>query len=335
MGLTEYRRKRHFTKTAEPAGKAVHAKRKGKALSFVIQKHAATRLHFDFRLELDGVLKSWAVPKGPSLDATDKRLAVQVEDHPLEYAKFEGTIPEGEYGAGEVIVWDRGTWEPDGDPHRGLAAGKLDFELHGERLSGAWKLLQLRGREGGKNWLLVKRSDDAAHAADEFDVTAEYPESLVTGRTLDDIAHGVNRKKAGRKVRSARTAKKTRTVKKSGGKRIARSSSSKSKEDGSPAFITPQLATLTDKVPTAANWIYELKYDGYRLLASSKAMDTQRARLDGSVQECRHGSRKSSSCFGCSGRRDCRARRKRNHRLSGAAKLSARNRIAAARLLRL
>src|SRR5919106_824504 len=136
MDLKEYHRKRDFKKTAEPRGK----KLAGKGFSYVIQKHAATRLHYDFRLELGGVLLSWAVPKGPSLDPSQKRLAVEVEDHPLEYAKFEGRIPEGEYGAGEVIVWDRGTWTPLGDPHEGLKSGNLKFELNGKKLQGSWVL---------------------------------------------------------------------------------------------------------------------------------------------------------------------------------------------------
>src|SRR6476619_2171319 len=149
MPLVEYRRKRRFDRTAEPAGKSTKAKpakakRAGK-LSYVIQKHAATRLHYDFRLELDGVLKSWAVPKGPSFDPTEKRLAVQVEDHPIEYAKFEGSIPEGEYGAGEVIVWDRGKWQPVGDPHEGLKKGKLVFQLDGKKLHGEWTLVRMGG----------------------------------------------------------------------------------------------------------------------------------------------------------------------------------------------
>src|SRR5438876_9724329 len=146
MTLTTYRRKRDFKETPEPKGKAkTKASRKGPL--YVIQKHAATRLHYDFRLELDGVLKSWAVPKGPSFDPGEKRLAVEVEDHPIEYATFEGSIPEGQYGAGEVIVWDRGTWSPVGDPHDGLRRGKLEFDLNGEKLQGRWVLVRIHSRE--------------------------------------------------------------------------------------------------------------------------------------------------------------------------------------------
>src|SRR5688572_32767825 len=142
--LNRYWQKRDFDATPEPRGKP--ARKAGKSLSFVVQKHAASRLHYDFRLELDGTLKSWAVPKGPSLDPEDKRMAVHVEDHPLSYGSFEGVIPPGQYGAGTVIVWDRGSWEPVGDPREGLREGKLKFLLHGEKLAGAWTLVRIRGR---------------------------------------------------------------------------------------------------------------------------------------------------------------------------------------------
>src|SRR2546428_8506879 len=159
MTLTTYRRKRDFKETPEPKGKAkTKASRKGPL--YVIQKHAASRLHYDFRLELDGTLKSWAVPKGPSLDPADKRLAMQVEDHPLEYASFEGTIPAGEYGAGSVILWDRGTWQPAGDPQAAYRAGALKFSLEGTKLRGSWVLAKIRGgrqdRSGHRSWLLIK-----------------------------------------------------------------------------------------------------------------------------------------------------------------------------------
>ena len=159
MSLAEYRRKRDFGKTREPSGKVGRGRKK---LSFVVQHHFASREHYDFRLELDGVLKSWAVPKGPSTKPGERRLAVEVEDHPLEYARFEGTIPEGEYGAGEVFRWDRGTWEPTAEPHEGLEKGTLSFVLHGRKLRGAWTLTRMRDdpEKGDKhNWLLIKRSD--------------------------------------------------------------------------------------------------------------------------------------------------------------------------------
>src|SRR5713101_2451062 len=148
MGLREYRRKRDFKKTPEPSGKAAARRHKGELL-FVIQKHAASRLHYDFRLELDRVLKSWAVPKGPSLDPADKRLAMHVEDHPLDYGSFEGIIPKGEYGGGTVLLWDRGSWEPVGDPHQGYAKGHLKFELDGEKLKGGWTLVKTHGSKYG------------------------------------------------------------------------------------------------------------------------------------------------------------------------------------------
>src|SRR5438132_322325 len=191
MALVEYRRKRDFRKTPEPAGKSPPRKKAAVPLSFVIQEHAARRLHFDFRLELDGVLKSWAVPKGPSLDPGEKRLAVQVEDHPLDYGDFEGIIPEGQYGGGTVLLWDRGTWEPLEDPHQGLRKGSLKFELHGVKLQGKWALVRIKGRdarEEGRTWLLIKERDEFVRSSKVYDITKERPESVATGRTLEQIA---------------------------------------------------------------------------------------------------------------------------------------------------
>lgn len=164
MPLDTYRRKRDFARTSEPRG---GRGRRSRSLTFVVQKHAARRLHYDFRLELDGVLKSWAVPKGPSVDAGDKRLAVHVEDHPLEYGKFEGTIPVGEYGAGTVKIWDHGVWIPEGDPRQGYAKGRLSFALKGKRLRGGFSLVRMGGgaaRERTDNWLLMKTRDPVAPA---------------------------------------------------------------------------------------------------------------------------------------------------------------------------
>jgi bifunctional non-homologous end joining protein LigD len=187
MSLKEYKRKRDFKKTPEPAGEKA---RSAPGRQFVIQKHAASRLHYDFRLELDGTLKSWAVPKGPSLDPSVKSLAVQVEDHPLEYATFEGVIPKGEYGGGTVMVWDRGTWEPEEDATKGFKSGRLKFKLHGEKLEGSWALVRMGGRagDGGKNWLLIKHRDEAAKPVAKFDVLKREPRSVVTNRDLDEIA---------------------------------------------------------------------------------------------------------------------------------------------------
>ena len=185
--LAEYKAKRDFGKTPEPKAK----REKARGNSFVIQKHAARRTHFDFRLEHDGVLKSWAVTKGPSLDPSQKRLAVMTEDHPLEYGGFEGVIPKGEYGAGPVMIWDEGTWEPIGDPDEGLAKGDLKFRLHGDRLKGDWVLVRMKkDRTGGKreNWLLIKKRDDYARDGDE--PTQDYDTSVKSGRSMDEIETG-------------------------------------------------------------------------------------------------------------------------------------------------
>ena len=191
-GLQTYRAKRDFGVTAEPRGHV--ARRKAKGLRFVIQRHAATRLHFDLRLELDGVYKSWAVTKVPSLDPATKRLAVEVEDHPLEYGTFEGTIPKGQYGGGTVQLWDRGAWKPKSDnPQRDLEKGMLKFELQGKRMHGGWALIRMRDdphsrtRRVRHNWLLVKERDEEAHPGDP-DVLASEGTSVTTGRTLDEIA---------------------------------------------------------------------------------------------------------------------------------------------------
>jgi bifunctional non-homologous end joining protein LigD len=178
--LAEYNRRRRFDVTPEPAGKLGSAK--NKALEFVIQKHRASRLHYDFRLEHDGVMLSWAVPKGPSLDPANKRLAMQTEDHPIEYNRFEGVIPEGEYGAGTVMIWDHGTWEPEvKDVDRALAKGDLKFILHGKKLTGSWVLVRTRDRQ----WLLIKHRDQSAS---NEDITTAKPRSAASRRTLAGIA---------------------------------------------------------------------------------------------------------------------------------------------------
>jgi bifunctional non-homologous end joining protein LigD len=218
--LAEYHRKRDFEKTPEPAGRAGRTRRA--ALHFVIQKHAASSLHFDFRLELDGVMKSWAVPKGPSLDPAVKRLAIQVEDHPIEYNTFEGTIPEGEYGGGTVMLWDRGTYtadEPSKDPaadlRAGYESGELAFTLRGKRLHGSWALIRTRRGTGKQQqWLLVKRRDDDAEPGS--DVVAEYTTSVATGRTMEEIAAG-----GGKRPTSKRPTSKRATSKRAPGKRAS------------------------------------------------------------------------------------------------------------------
>jgi bifunctional non-homologous end joining protein LigD len=226
--LAEYQRKRDFALTSEPRGALVTA---GGTLSFVVQKHAARSLHYDFRLELGGTLKSWAVPKGPSLDPTVKRMAVQVEDHPLSYADFEGMIPPRQYGAGTVIVWDRGTWLPVGDAQRGLREGHLKFDLDGVKLRGRWALVRMKPQavERQPVWLLMKERDAEARAAAELDLLAERPDSVMgLGPNPTAAKHARN--------------------------------------GGLPATLAPQLATLVDHIPVGDDWQYEIKFDGYRLL---------------------------------------------------------------------
>lgn len=238
LGL--YNAKRDFAKTAEPKGK--RAQKGGN--SFVVQKHDATRLHWDFRLEIDGVLKSWAVTRGPSLNPDDKRLAVRTEDHPLDYGTFEGTIPEGEYGGGTVMLWDRGTWAPiEGKSAADLEKGHLHFTLDGERMKGEWLLIRLKPKpkEKRENWLLRKIEDEYAGASDTLVERALT--SVTTGRTMQDIA-------AGKKAPKQRKAAKTKRAGKP------------------PPFQPVQLATLVDNVPDDGDWIHETKYDGYRALVA-------------------------------------------------------------------
>ena len=268
MPLEDYRRKRRFQRTPEPAGQS----RRGRThWRFVVQKHAARRLHYDFRLEVDGVLKSWAVPRGPSLDPKERRLAVQVEDHPVEYGDFEGVIPEGEYGGGTVVLWDRGTWEPEGDAAEGLTKGRLKFRLAGEKLRGRWTLVRMQPKPGerGENWLLIKERDDEARPLSEFDVLEEQPNSAATGRTLRQIAveksrtwHSNRADKAAKK--SARTSVATRARK----SKIA-SPARLPGADRAPLLepLQPQLAELASQVPEGEQWFHEIKFDGYRILA--------------------------------------------------------------------
>lgn len=241
--LSEYNRKRDFEITAEPSGSTPTGKRKASALSFVIQKHAARNLHYDFRLELDGVLLSWAVPKGPSLDPSQKRLAVHVEDHPLGYGSFEGSIPAGQYGAGDVIVWDRGVWQPHDEPRTAYAAGKLKFTLVGEKLSGDWTLVRTRLKGSGdkEQWLLIKEKDPQARPAAEYDIVAAEPDSV-----LSDASLGAPKPTAKPKLKAKAKPKKAATA--------------------LPEQFSPQLATLVDRAPEG-DWRYEIKFDGYRMLA--------------------------------------------------------------------
>ncbi len=249
--LEKYRAKRDFSKTAEPAGKTHRAKVSADGGGiFVVQKHAATRLHYDFRLEHDGVLWSWAVTRGPSLDPHEKRLAVHVEDHPVDYASFEGTIPKGEYGGGSVIVWDEGTWTPEHDPAAGMKKGHIDFELHGEKLTGKWHLVRLKPRPGEKkdNWLLIK-SDDAAARPGE-DILKDRPESVKSGLTVEDV--GAGRAAGGGKPKVWHSNRPATG-------RARREMAAKLD------FVEPALATLERDAPSGREWLHEGTGDGYRV----------------------------------------------------------------------
>ncbi|MFC3073252.1 DNA ligase D [Shinella pollutisoli] len=267
--LDVYRQKRDFSTTPEPKGRKARAR----GNSFVIQKHDATRLHYDFRLEMDGVLKSWAVTRGPSLVPGDKRLAVHVEDHPLDYGGFEGTIPKGEYGGGTVLLWDRGTWTPLGDVAKAYAKGHLEFELSGEKLHGRWHLIRMQGkpREKRENWLLIKGDDDFARAADEPDILEERPESVKTGRDLADIA-GEAPGWSSKTGRIRKTAKKNPPPPEPEDEALPDPSGAKgARKAALPDFIEPMLATLAAAPPPGEQWLHEIKFDGYRLQARIEA----------------------------------------------------------------
>ncbi|WP_457581267.1 DNA ligase D [Ensifer canadensis] len=262
--LSEYNRRRDFSKTREPEGKTTIAHKGQKR--FLVQKHDATRLHYDFRLEWGGVLKSWAVTRGPSLNPEDKRLAVRTEDHPMAYGDFEGTIPEKQYGGGTVMLWDTGWWEPDNDPEEGLQEGKLKFHLHGERMQGGWTLVRLKPRPGEKreNWLLIKETDSLA-SDDGERLIEDNMTSVFTGRTMTEIAAGKgegkkhiwqSEKSSAANVRAGAIAKeppRPKTRKRSG---------------KPPPFQKPQLATLVSHAPDGEEWLNEVKFDGYRLLVA-------------------------------------------------------------------
>ena len=284
MGLREYHRKRDFGITPEPRG--AEGPERGEARSFVIQKHAASHLHYDFRLEMEGVLKSWAVPKGPSFDPADKRLAMQTEDHPIDYGDFEGIIPAGQYGGGTVLLWDQGTWEPVEDPHQGLRAGSLKFRLMGKKLQGRWALVKIKGRDArddARSWLLIKEKDDHVRPSGEWSVVEERPESVTTGRTLEEIAHdkdrvwhsnradgkigGKPKKRASDKGRARRATADVSTI--AGAVPGAR-------KRATPARSELQLATLVGQAPRGDEWAHEIKFDGYRIAAE---LDAGTARL--------------------------------------------------------
>lgn len=257
--LDAYRKRRDFSKTPEPAPE----RGAGDGHAFVIQKHDATRLHYDFRLELDGVMKSWAVTRGPSLVPGEKRLAVRTEDHPIAYNSFEGIIPEGQYGGGTVMIWDRGTWEPEGDPHRGLKKGHLEFALRGEKLSGRWHLVRMKKkpREKSEPWLLIKADDEAARAPDDPDILEEEDRSVVSGRTIPEIARAKERVWNSNRGGALRSGEVTEP------ETAAIDPPAEGKRAVLPEFVPPQLATLIAHVPVGKDWLYEVKFDGYRLEA--------------------------------------------------------------------
>ena len=275
-GLRTYRAKRDFDVTAEPRGRVT--RRKAEPLRFVIQRHAATRLHYDLRLELDGVYKSWAVTKVPSLDPATKRLAVEVEDHPLEYGTFEGTIPKGQYGGGTVQLWDRGTWKTKSEnPQQDLAKGMLKFELAGKRMHGGWALIRMRDdvRRGAKsprhNWLLVKERDDAARPGDP-DAFLIEDTSVATGRTLDEIASSrrsrvwqSNRSGDAERAGSVKSHAKAADGLKKNSQHKKKDAEAKRRRVKVPAFVAPQLCRLVDHPPVGAVWVHEIKFDGYRI----------------------------------------------------------------------
>ncbi len=270
MALETYQAKRDFKVTPEPRGR--QGRTKGN--SFVIQKHDATRLHYDFRLEMDGVLKSWAVTRGPSLNPEDKRLAVHVEDHPLSYGDFEGIIPKGQYGGGTVIVWDRGTWTPLGDAHKAYRKGHMEFELDGEKLRGRWHLVRMHGKPGEKreNWLLIKGDDEEARQAGAPDILDERPESAKTGRQIEEVAKKPDATWQSRPRRGKAVAAKTRAP-----ARKAKPPAPKerdwpkgAKKAAMPDFTEPELAKLKPKPPAGDRWVHEIKFDGYRLQAKIK-----------------------------------------------------------------
>jgi bifunctional non-homologous end joining protein LigD len=278
VSLESYRRKRRFQRTPEPEGAQPPAEA---GRRFVVQKHAARRLHYDLRLELDGVLKSWAVPKGPCLDPYEKRLAVQVEDHPLEYGAFEGTIPAGEYGAGTVLLWDRGTWamlDESEDARQMYAEGKLKIRLEGEKLRGGWMLVRMNPKPGESaiNWLLIKERDEHARSLADYDVLESQPESVESGGSIAEVQRAQKRAwsstsgeliiaKTPAEALSSKPVKRRRRIETAGAIRATM-----------PPFVEPQLATLALKAPEGPRWIHEIKLDGYRVLCR---IDEGRIRL--------------------------------------------------------
>ncbi|MCL9683638.1 DNA ligase D [Legionella maioricensis] len=256
MTLKKYHQKRDFKKTSEPKGKISHQYHH----LFIIQKHAARHLHYDFRIELDGVLKSWAIPKGPCLDPSVKRLAMHVEDHPVEYGFFEGIIPKGEYGGGTVMLWDKGVWKPlDDHPLEAYQKGHLRFELDAEKLKGRWDLIRFKDEQ---HWFLIKHQDEQCQPLSDYDITEEQPNSVLTNQSIDEISEHYNKvwmKQGSKKITSSDSPPQFKTPKLKGMEHL--------KTSPFPEFISPQLATLASKAPTGDDWLHEVKFDGYRILA--------------------------------------------------------------------
>ncbi|MGX1100371.1 non-homologous end-joining DNA ligase [Amorphus sp. MBR-141] len=276
--LSVYRAKRDFAKTREPSGEGAPSADG----FFVVQKHAASRLHYDFRLAIGGVLVSWAVTKGPSLDPSEKRLAVRTEDHPLDYADFEGTIPKGQYGGGTVMLWDHGPFVAEGDPAKAVKDGKLALTLSGQRLKGDFALVRMANRQkrdnGRENWLLIKKDDATASTTDDVQ-GADW--SVTTGRSMEEIAEGAAPKKRKARQRSAARlaaskadaieaapAERSKRRKSSPSNAATAAKSEKRSQGKPPAFVAPQLATLTEAPPEGDGWLYETKFDGYRMIAA-------------------------------------------------------------------
>ncbi len=271
MGLEDYKKKRDFKKTPEPAGKE-HAPGGN---SYCIQKHAATRLHYDFRLELDGVLVSWAIPKGPSFDPRDKRFAAKVEDHPVEYGSFEGVIPEGEYGGGAVVLWDRGTWEPVIDPKLSLKKGELKFQLHGEKLKGKWALVKLKGGDDPKAWLLFKDKDEFARSAQELDIVSARPESVATGRGLAEVAAERDRLWHSKATAPDGTVDPGGPAEGEGGERLRLADLEGAVRGVIPRTQPLALAMGVEAPPAGDEWLHEIKHDGYRIVARIEEGEVQ------------------------------------------------------------
>ena len=280
--LARYRSMRDFQITAEPAGSstAAHPKARSIQLPFVVQKHAASHLHYDFRLGWNGVLKSWAVAKGPSYVVADKRLAVQVEDHPMEYGGFEGVIPKGQYGGGTVMIWDQGTWEPQPaypDVDAGLRSGSLKFILHGTKLQGKWALIRMHGKSGGSeakpNWLLIKEHDPFERPPTDPPITQTEPNSVVTGRSIEQIAASKDHVWNSKDTRSGTQAWYRQESTSPGAPSQAASppemggSINNLPKESQPAFIQPELAQQAENPPSSDGWLHELKLDGYRIQA--------------------------------------------------------------------